>query len=93
MTIAVLQMQIFIPAATSLKGKRKVIKSIKDKIRAKFNVSVAEVDGLDKWQRATLAIACVNRDRRLPNSILSKIVNLVEAEHAIELIDYEIELY
>lgn len=93
MTIGLLQLSILIPQANSLKSKRQVLKSLKDKIRQKFNVSVAEVDGQDLWQRLTLAVACVNSDKRLINSMLSKVVNLVEGQHAIELLDYEMEMY
>lgn len=93
MTIGLLQLSIFIPQANSLKSKRQILKSLKDKIRHKFNVSVAEVDGQDLWQRLTLAVACVNSDKRLVNSMLSKVVNLVDAQHAIELVDYEMEMY
>lgn len=93
MTVGVLQLELFIPQSNSLKSKRQILKSLKDKIRNKFNTSVAEINSLDKWQRQTLAVACVNSDRRLINSIFSKIVDLVDAQHAVELIDYKIEIY
>ncbi len=57
-----LHVELHIPTAQSLKQKRSVIKSLKDRLRTRFNVSVAEVDHLDKWQRATLAIALVSTD-------------------------------
>ena len=76
----------------SLKDKRRVVKSIKDRLRGKFNVSVAEIDELDKWQLATLGIACVSNDTKFTNSVLSNVVNFVEAIHAVELVDYEIEI-
>ncbi len=93
MTIGVLQLSLFIPQANSLKSKRQILKSLKDRIRHKFNVSVAEIDCLDKWQRATLAVACVNSDKRLVNSVLSKVITLVDAQCVIELLDHTIELY
>ena len=93
MTIGVLQLRLFIPQANSLKSKRQIIKSLKSRIRHKFNVSVAEIDYLDKWQSEVLAVACVNSDKRLVNSLLSKVVNLVDAQGALELVDYTIELY
>ena len=91
MTVGLLQLNLFIPQAGSLKSKRQILKGLKDKLRHKFNVSIAEVDYLDKWQRQTLAVACVNSDKRLVNSILSKVVNLVDGQHALELVDYTIE--
>jgi len=76
----------------SLKEKRRVIKGIKDRVRSRFNVSIAEIDGLDKWQRATLGVACVSNDARSANSILSNVVSFVDGMHAAELVDYEIEI-
>ena len=93
MSIGVLQLSLFIPQANSLKSKRQILKSLKDRIRHKFNVSVAEINCLDKWQRATLAVACVSSDKRLVNSVLSKVITLVDAQRAIELLDHTIELY
>ena len=93
MTIGVLQLNLFIPQANSLKFKRRSLKSLKDRIRHKFNVSVAEIDASNKWQTAVLAVACVNSDKRLVNSVLSKIINLVEGQHSVELVDYAIDIY
>ena len=93
MTIGLLQLQLFIPQANSLKSKRQVLKSLKDRLRRKFNVSVAEIDSTEKWQRQNLALACVSSDKRLVDSMLNKAVNLVAGEHRVELIDFTIELY
>lgn len=76
----------------SLKGKRRVVKSIKDRVRSKFNVSIAETGGLDKWQWATLGVACVSNDARSANSILSKVVDFISGMRLAELVDYEIEI-
>ena len=76
----------------SLKEKRRVVKSIKDRVRNKFNVSIAEIDGLDKWQWATLGVVCVSNDARFANSVLSSVVNFIEGMHMAELVDYEIEI-
>lgn len=93
MTIGVLQLNLFIPQANSLKSKRQILKSLKDRIHRKFNVSVAEINWLDKWQNEMLAVACVNSDKRLINSILSKVINLVDVQGEVELVDYKIEFY
>ncbi|MFC1699405.1 DUF503 domain-containing protein [Candidatus Omnitrophota bacterium] len=94
MTIGLLQLSLFIPGVNSLKSKRQIIKSLKDKIRHKFNVSIAEAsETQDKWQRQDIFVACINSDQRLLNSLLAKIVNLVEAHPAVEIIDHTIEMY
>lgn len=92
MVIGVLELDLFIPEANSLKTKRQALRGLKDKIRRKFNVSVAETDNLDKWQRQTLAVACINSDRRFLNSVLSKIVDLVETHRSVELLKHTIEM-
>ncbi len=76
----------------SLKDKRRVVKSIKDRVRNKFNVSIAEIDNLDKWQWATLGVACISNDARFTNSVLSNVVNLINEVDLVELVDYEIEI-
>ena len=92
MIVGVLQLNLFIPQADSLKSKRRILKSLKDKIRQRFNISIAEVNSSNKWQSAMYGVSCVNSDRRMVNSILSKVVNLVDRQHTVELVDYSIEL-
>jgi len=69
---------LHIPNSNSLKYKRSILKSIISKIKNKFNVSIAEIDSLNLWQKATLGIVCVNTDSSQINEILSKVVNLIE---------------
>src|SRR5262249_9147094 len=64
--------ELHLPDVGSLKGKRHVLKGLKEKVRARFEVSVAEVDHQDVWQRATLAVAYVSADARHANSVVSK---------------------
>jgi len=92
MHIGVCTLHLRLPENRSLKEKRRVIKSIKDKVRNKFNVSIAEIDGLDKWQWATLGVACVSNNNRFVNSVLSNVVDFISEMHLAELLDYEIEI-
>ena len=92
MTVGTCRVELHLAGNSSLKGKRRVVKSIKDRIRGRFNVSVAEVDRLDDWQRATLAVACVSNNARLVDETLAKVVNLIEADADAVIIDYEIDL-
>lgn len=59
MFIGVGRYEIFIPASTSLKDKRQVVRSVTQNVSNKLHVSVAEVDHLDKWQRAAIGVTCV----------------------------------
>jgi hypothetical protein len=64
-----------------LKGKRKVLKSVKDRVRNRFNVSIAEVGDLDAWQRSTLGVACVSKDRDQVESTLAHVTTFIEELH------------
>lgn len=92
MHIGVCTLHLRLLESRSLKDKRRAIKSVKDKIRNKFNVSIAEIDRMDEWQWATLGVACVSNDARFTNSILSNIVEFINRTHMVELVDYEIEI-
>ena len=63
MVVGVLEVTLYLPANHSLKGKRAVVRSIKSRVQAKFNVSVAETDDHDSWQTIRLGIAQVGNDR------------------------------
>ena len=92
MNVGVCRVKLRFPENLTLKGKRQVLKSITTRVRSKFNVSIAEIGALDKWQWATLGIACVSNDAAFTNSVLSKIVDFVNEMHTAELVDYEIEI-
>ncbi len=76
----------------SLKDKRRAVKSIKDRIANRFNVSVAEVGLLDSRREAELAVTIVSNDSSFSQSCLSKVVNLVQRTVKLELLDYNIEM-
>ena len=92
MIVGILTVELRIPESLSLKDKRMVLKSIKDKIRNKFNVSVAEIDGQDKWQASVLGIAYVGTERIHVDQALSKIVDFIKESRQADLINYNTEL-
>lgn len=92
MFVGVLQIDLLLRGNTSLKQKRQTLKSIKDRTRNKFNVSIAEVDHNDLWQRATLGISCVSNDKVYTNRVLSEVVHFIETNFPTELLDYSIEI-
>ena len=91
MVVGICIVELHIPDSGSLKGKRQVIKSIKDRIRQNYNVSVAEIDGHDLWQRVVLGIACIGVEKRYINGVLDKIINMLQANHTVELLKYNME--
>ena len=92
MVVGVLRVRFAIFEAMSLKDKRRVTKSLKDRLGARHNVSVAEVDDLDHRQAATLGIAMVANETRFVQSALSKIVDELRAFPHASMLDYEIEM-
>ena len=92
MLIGTAEIELYLPGVLSLKEKRFIIKSMKDRMRNQFNVSVAEVDFSDKWQRACLGIACVSNDRRFIDSTLTKIMNFIQKDDRVEVINHITEI-
>ena len=76
--VAVGTVELHLPDVGSLKGKRHALKGLKQKLRQRFEISVAEVDHQDTWQRATLALACVSGDSRHANEVISKALDFIE---------------
>ncbi|NOY58706.1 MAG: DUF503 domain-containing protein [Calditrichaeota bacterium] len=92
MLVGICQIELHIPASHSLKSKRIVLKSLKKRIQNKFNVSIAEVDYNEKWQRSILGISIVANERRFIDQALSQIMNLVENNNDVEIIDHSTEI-
>lgn len=92
MHIGVLQVEISIPDAMSLKDKRQVVKSLKDRIAHGHNVSIAEVGALDEHRRSIIGMAMVSNDKRYVEGALSKLVDFIRMVPQASLIDYQIEM-
>jgi len=93
MVVGVLTVRLAVFEAVSLKDKRRVVRSLKDRLGARHNVSIAEIDDLDQRQAATLGLAMVANDARFVESTLSKIVDEIRAFRRASLLDYGIELF
>ena len=93
MHVGVCRIRFRLPENGSLKGKRRVLKSIASRVAHRFNVSIAEVDEHDLWQLAALGISCVSNDKRYTNEVLSKVVDyIIDGHFEVEVLDYEIEI-
>jgi uncharacterized protein YlxP (DUF503 family) len=92
MIVGVLQIELSIPDAMSLKDKRRVVKSIKDRIAHAHNVSIAEVAALDEHRRSILGLAMVSNDSRYVEGALSKLVDFIRTVPQASLVDYQIDL-
>jgi uncharacterized protein YlxP (DUF503 family) len=92
MIIGTLRLRLIVRESRSLKDKRQVVRSIKDRLRNAFPVSVAEVDELDHRQVAVLGLALVGNERRAVQSVLDQIVDALRSHPVAELLDYTVEV-
>ncbi|NLV75260.1 MAG: DUF503 domain-containing protein [Chloroflexi bacterium] len=93
MLIVLCTLELHIPAASSLKSKRQVLRSVIDRLRADFNIAVAEVAQQDAHQLATLAVVSVSNDRAYLDGLIQRVVTFVEGAHQdLVLLGYEVEL-
>jgi uncharacterized protein len=91
--VGVLHLELMVGDAMTLKDKRRVIKSFKDRLRARHNVSVAEVDFLDNCRRASLAVAMVGNDGRYVEGALQQVANAAGAHRGMYVISSELEVW
>ena len=92
MVVGVCELDLLIPGSSSLKEKRFVLRSLKDRLRNRWNVAVTESAHHDLWQRATLCVVTVSNDSAVVHSVLSKVSNFVEKNARVELLDVRVEL-
>ena len=91
MVIGAFEVRLKVSGSQSLKEKRKVLKSIKDRF-SRMNISIAEVDDQDKWQAATIGIALVSNDAVYVNSAIDKIAQSFSELPAVEIIHSKVEI-
>jgi len=90
MVVGVLRLGLYIHGASSLKDKRQVLRKVIDRLRSRFNVSVAEVGDNDIWQRAMVGICAVANDHRFVNEVLDKCAR--DAGNIAEIVNREMEI-
>lgn len=92
MVVGVCQIDLLIPGNASLKGKRKVLRQIIDRVKNRYNISISEIGDNDLWQRSQLGLSVVGNDSRHINSSLDKIINFIEGMNVAEIIHSELEI-
>ena len=91
MIIGVLTIELFIYSSSSLKEKRLVVKSLKDKLKHKFNIAIAEVGFLDKWQRAEIGIVTLGNEYSHVENSLQKIFRYLDEWNDFEIVNHSID--
>jgi uncharacterized protein YlxP (DUF503 family) len=92
MVVGILQITLRLPSVQSLKEKRSVLKPLLNRLRLKFNISVAEIEKQDKWQAAVVAVACVSGNSAQAHRLLEQVLDFVELEHSCMIIDSHLEI-
>ncbi len=93
MVVGTLKIEFRLSDNRSLKGKRKVVRSMMGKVKSKFNVSIAEVGSNDKWQKIELGISAVGNDRRHIDSSLNHVLGFLDALYLAQIVDSEMEIF
>ncbi|MFQ5812460.1 MAG: DUF503 domain-containing protein [Anaerolineae bacterium] len=94
MVIGTCTIELRIPGNGSLKGKRRVVKSVIARVHNQFNVSIAEVDDQDLWQSAVLGVACISNGTDYVHRTLTKVVEWIETNRPdVQVVDYWIEMF
>jgi uncharacterized protein YlxP (DUF503 family) len=91
MILGILTVDLDIDHARSLKDKRAVLNRVKDRVRNKFNVSIAEIEGNEVWNYACLGVVVVSNEQRFANQVLSKVVDLIDEIRDCELGEHSME--
>lgn len=91
MVVGVLRLELMVLESNSLKDKRRVIKSVKERLMSRFSASVAEVGGLDSWRRSVLGAALVSNDPTHTHSLLDKMVDFVRGDPRVSIVTYDKE--
>ncbi|RPI75145.1 MAG: DUF503 domain-containing protein [Desulfobacteraceae bacterium] len=93
MVVGILKIELFLYDNDSLKGKRKVVKSMIAQVKNKFNVSIAETGSNDKWQRIELGVSTVSNDRRHADASLNHVLEFVDSLYLAEITDSKMEIF
>lgn len=92
MVVGLYTVELFIAESRSLKDKRQVLHSIKDRLRGKFNLSIAEVDAQDLWQKSVLAMACVANEGSHVGQVLEQALNMIKGNPAVEVVRTQLDM-
>jgi len=89
--VLVAEVELYLPESGSLKDKRQVVKSVKERLRSRFNVSIAEVDHLELWQRCGLGLAVVSGDAARAEELMGKAIRFIEQDYRVEVSSQSVE--
>ena len=93
MFVGLLKLELYLPTCRSLKEKRRVVKSIIDKLKSKnLNLSISEIGSLDKWKKSELAIVVVSNETKFIRSVLDKTINFLNENGSYQVLSTSVEV-
>lgn len=93
MLVGVLTLELYLGEVCSLKGKRQVLRSLLERLKQRYNVSVAEVGQQDSWKFATVGISVVSGDMAQLDKMLDVVLRFIDNHHEVEIINMRREVY
>jgi uncharacterized protein YlxP (DUF503 family) len=93
MVVGTLKIDIYLHDNHSLKGKRKIVRSMVDKVKHRFNVAIAEIGSNDKWQKIELGVSAVGNDRRHIDASLNNVLTFLDSLYLAEIGDSKTEIF
>jgi uncharacterized protein YlxP (DUF503 family) len=93
MVVGTLKIKFRLSDNRSLKGKRKIVRSMVGKVRNKFNMSIAEVGSNDRWQKIELGVSAIGNDRRHIDSSLNSVLRFLDSLCLAQIVDTEMEIF
>ncbi len=93
MVVGTLKIEIYLHDNHSLKGKRKIVRSMVDKVKHKFNVAIAEIGSNDKWQKIEFGVSAVGNDRRHIDASLYNVLSFLDSLYLAEIGDSKTEIF
>lgn len=92
MIVGTVEVDLNLPGVSSLKEKRRRVKSLLARVQNRFGVSIAEVDYNDSWRRAQLGAAVVSNEKKHAEQVIARLMQMIEAEPEMVLVDYRVEI-
>lgn len=92
MIVGILGVEIIIYESNSLKEKRHVVKSLIERLRNKFNISIGEMDYLDLWNKSYIGISLISNDKKVIDGTISKVIDFIDKDDRVEIIKTDIEI-
>ncbi|MGB3974978.1 MAG: DUF503 domain-containing protein [bacterium] len=92
MPVGICHIQFQVPSSESLKDKRRVVKSLKDKLRNRFNIAIAETGGLDSWRKCELGFVSISNDSAYLEGLISSVIRTIESDLRVIVTDFSMEI-